>query len=248
MLKQDQRMRYQYKYFTFLSMFYSTLLTVSVLLPYKIINLFGFSEPGGIFIFPLTYLLSGAIAETYGRSMALRMVYFSLFCLFVFNISIAIIIRIPSMPDTPHQEVFIQAFGQGIRLAIGCFVGLICSDLTNVYRITKLKLLFGGKYFIQRCLWSTAISEILFNITAYIITYTGVLPPKRVFQLILYSWLLKMIYSLIMIFPLLLLMKFLKSTEKIDICDVTGGKTSPLNPETILIKFLNFTSNPKTTF
>lgn len=239
MLHSNEKINHQYKYFSYLAMFYCTLLIISVLLPYKIINVFGFSEPGGIFIFPLTYLLGGAIAEAYGRKMALKMVYSSIFCLIAFNIIIAIIIRIPSTPDAPHQEIFMQAFGHSIRLTIGCLVGLICSDLTNIYRITKLKLLFHGKYFIQRCLWSTAISEAIFNVATYLITYSGVIATNNMFKLMLYSWVLKMIYSLFMVFPLLLLMKFLKSAEGIDVYDVANVNTSALNPEALLIKLAN---------
>lgn len=242
MLQSYDKINYQYKYFSFLAMFYCTLLIISVLLPYKIINLFGFSEPGGIFIFPLTYLLGGAIAEAYGRRMALKMVYSSIFCLIVFNILVAIIIRLPSIPDAPHQEIFIQAFGHSIRLTIGCLVGLICSDLTNIYRVTKLKLLFNGKYFIQRCLWSTAISEAIFNITNYLITYGGVISTPNMLRLMLYSWIFKMIYSLIMIFPLLFLMKFLKKAEKVDVYDVSDVSSSVFNPETLFIKLANLDS------
>ena len=157
----------QYKYYSFFSMLYCTLLIASVLFPYKIINFFGFSEPGGIFVFPLTYLLAGVIADRYGRSLAIRMVYSSIACLLIFNILIAIIVRIPSMPNAPNQEVFKIAFGHSFRLSVGCVIGLFCSDLTNIYKVTGLKLLFKEKYFAQRCLWSTAISEAIFNFITY---------------------------------------------------------------------------------
>lgn len=234
----DDSFRNQYTYFTFLSSLFTTLLIASVLLPYKIVNLFGFDEPGGIFIFPLTYLLGGAIAESYGKRMALRMVYSSIICLLVFNIIIAIIVRIPSAPSAKNQEIFLQAFGHSIRLSIGCLVGLVCSDLTNIYRITKLKILFKGKYFIQRCLWSTAISEAIFNVLTYLITYFNILSIHEIFKIAIYSWILKMVYSLIMILPLLMLMRFLKKHEKTDGYDEKND-TLQFNPKLIFTKFLN---------
>lgn len=225
--------KYQYKYYTFLSVLYTTLLIASVLLPYKIISVFGFSEPGGIFIFPLTYLLGGAIAETYGKQLALRMVYSSLFCLLIFNVLIAIIIRLPSVSNAPNQEAFIQAYGHSVRLSIGCLVGLICSDLTNVYRITKLKIIFKGKYFLQRCLWSTGISELIFNVTTYFITYYGVISNAGLLKLIASSWLLKMIYSAALVFPVLLLMKFLKKSEQIHVNKISSKQDA----DAVLFKF-----------
>lgn len=231
-----------HKYFNFLSMLYCTVLTASVLLPYKIVNLFGFGEPGGIFVFPMTYLLGGVIAETYGRKVAVKMVWSSIFCLLIFNLIIFFIIRIPSISYATHQEAFQEALGSSMRLFIGCFIGLICSDLTNIYRITKLKLLFKGRYFVQRCIWSTAISEAMFNLVTYLITYYGVLPTSKLYQLMIYSWALKMIYSVIMIFPLLWLMKFLKKAEGIDIYDVKNSFES--SSESILLKFLKI-SQPK---
>lgn len=235
---QNEKTNQQYKHFTFLCMCYCTLLIASVLLPYKIINIFGYSEPGGIFIYPLTYLLGGAIAEGYGRKLALRMIYSSMFCLLAFNFIIAIIIRLPSSPDAYHQEIFMQAFGSSLRLSIGCFVGLLCSDLTNIYRITRLKLLFNGKYFIQRCLWTTAISEAIFNLITYMITYFGVITLDALFKLMIHSWVLKMIYSFFMILPTLLLMSFIKKSENIDIYDVTESNSGSFDPEFALVKFL----------
>lgn len=217
--------KHQFKYFTFISMFYCTLLIASVLMPYKIINFFGFSVPGGIFIFPLTYLLGGAIAEAYGRNTAIRMIWFSIFCLLLFNLIIAGIVRIPSAPGVPNQEIFLQAYGSSIRLSMGCIVGLLFSDLTNIYRITKLRAIFKGKYFWQRCLWATGLSEGIFNIICYSITYYGILPNGDLLRLMIYSWLIKMSYSLIMVFPLLYLMRILKNVEGIEVYDVknTGG-------------------------
>lgn len=237
-----KKLNNQYKYYPFLSMLYCTLLTVSVLFPYKIINFFGYSEPGGILIFPITYLLAGVIADRYGRTLAIRMVYSSICCLLVFNILVAIIIRIPSMPDAPNQAVFSQAFGSSLRLSFGCIAGLFCSDLTNVYKITGLKLIFGGKYFIYRCLWSTAISEAIFNFITYLITYLTILPIMSIFKLMLYSWVLKIIYSLFMVFPLLLFMSYLKKAEGADIYDVKVANPW-INPEALLLKFLNASKN-----
>lgn len=219
-LTTSNRVNYQYKYFTFMSMLYCTLLIVSVLLPYKIINLFGMTVPGGIFIFPLTYLFGGAIAEVYGRTAAVQTIWASILCLAIFNFIVAVIIRIPSAPNVPNQEAFMQAFGYGFRLTIGCIVGLLCSDLTNVYRITRLRAIFKGRYFWQRCLWTTTLSEAIFNVVCYSITYLGVISNNTLYHLMIYSWLLKITYSFIMLFPLLYLMRYLKKAEGIDIYDV----------------------------
>lgn len=227
----------QYKYYTQLSMIYCTLLIASVLLPYKIINFFGYSEPGGILIFPLTYLLAGAVAEQYGRNLAIKMIYTSIFCLILFNLIITLIIHIPSIPTAPDQDIFLKAFKNGIWLSLGCLVGLICSDLTNIYKITGLKFFFGGKYFIQRCLWSTALSEGVFNILTYSITYYHVLPYYMVLKLMFYSWVLKLIYSVLMIIPLLILMSYLKKMEGTNIVE-QNDPISWLNPEIYLLRTL----------
>lgn len=240
MLQNINKADYQYKHINFLSMLYCSLLIISVLLPYKIIDFFGLPEPGGIFIFPLTYLLGGAIAEVYGRKQALKIVYSGLICLFIFNILLSIIVRVPSVSYAQNQEIYLQAFGSSIRLSIGCGLGLFFSDLTNVYRITKLKLIFNGKYFFQRCLVTTFIAESIFNIITYAVTYYGVVSMHDYFRLVLCSLLLKMIYSIIMIIPMLYLMRFLKASEGIDIYDAENSKEeSKFTPDVLFVKFLS---------
>ena len=214
----------QYKYFNFLSLLYCTLLIFSVLMPHKIISVFGYTQPGGILSFPATYLLAGVIAEVYGRKESLKLIYISVFNLFIFNSLIFIVIRLPYDGSIQNQEAIMQVFGSSMQLFFGCFFGLLCSDLTNVYRITRLKFFFKGKYFAQRLLWSTAISEAIFNIVTYQITYFGVLDYDSIWKLILNSWILKMAYSLLMIIPLLFLMKFLKKSEGVDIYDINTLK------------------------
>ncbi|MCW5589859.1 MAG: queuosine precursor transporter [Legionellales bacterium] len=213
-----------FKLYAPLCMLYSVLLIVSVLLPLKVINLFGLSEPGGILIFPTTYLLSGVVAEVYGRKLAVKMVISSILCLMLFNFLTYLIVMIPSAKIAPpHQEAYTLVFSHAPKLFLGCLVGLICSDLTNVYRLTRLKIIFKGKYFWQRCLWTTAISELLFNFFCYSITYYNSLNHYAIFKLMINSWLLKMIYSLLMIFPLLYFMIFLKKYEGCDIYDVKNS-------------------------
>lgn len=225
-----------YKYFNFLSLLYSTFLIFSVLIPRKIICVFGVNFPGGIFVFLFTYLLAGVIAEVYGRKNSVRLIAYSMINLFIFNLLIFITIRLPSPSSFTNQEEFMIVLGSSIQLFLGCFLGLLLSDLTNVYRLTRLKLFFHGKYFAQRLLWSTAISEAIFNVVTYQITYYGVLDEKEIWLLAWNSWVFKIIYSTIMLFPLLYLMKFLKRTEGIDVFDVTDDKKTP--PEAAFLKFV----------
>ncbi len=226
-----------YKCYTTICMVYATILIISVLFPYRIIDFFNVNEPVGVFILPLNYILGCAIAEVYGRKLALKMMWSSIFCLFLSNLIIYIVVRLPSGHSAGNQQIFYDVFGSSMRFFFACFIGLVFSDLTNIYRITRLKLIFKGKYFIQRSLWVSMISEAIFNIITYTLCYFDKKSLIDIGHLIIYSWVFKVVYSLLLVLPLLYLMKFLKRVEKIDIYDVTS--LGRMNSEEVLLKFLN---------
>jgi uncharacterized integral membrane protein (TIGR00697 family) len=207
------------KYYHILSMLYITLVIASVILAHRLSDYFGFLEPGGIFIFPISYFLGDIMAEVYGYKLSRQLIWSTIICVSIFSVLVTLVTNSPYPPIFHNAEAYKTVFGSSILLFLGLICGLFASDFTNIYALTKFKILLKGKHFIIRSIVSTAVCELVFNIVTYSFTYLGFVSFHYFIVLIINSWLFKVAYSLIAVIPSALLVGFLKKHENMDVYD-----------------------------
>lgn len=95
--------------------------------------------------------------------------------------------------------------------------------------ITRWKILLKGKYFLLRCLGASAIGELIFTLTAYLIEFFGVVSISHIFQLIVVSYIIKLVLNLLLSIPVASLANWLKTVEKLDTDDFKFNPFSKLN-------------------
>jgi uncharacterized PurR-regulated membrane protein YhhQ (DUF165 family) len=69
----------QYKYLTFMAMLSITMMIISMMFTYRVIQLGPFMAPGGVFIFALTYTVADIITEVYGLRMVTQVILSTFF-------------------------------------------------------------------------------------------------------------------------------------------------------------------------
>ncbi|MEM1244258.1 MAG: queuosine precursor transporter [Pseudomonadota bacterium] len=210
----------QYKYFNLITVITTTCMLIAMLLPYKLVQLGPFIFPGGVLVFPLSYIFSDIITEVYGYTMARQLIWILILAMCLFASTIAISIHLPS-PSTWHEQAaFDTVLGTNFRSFIGFTTGLLVSDFINVFIISKWKILTRGKYFWLRSIGSSAMGEAMFSIVTGLIVYVGVLSFHQFIHLTISVWLFKLIYTSIFTYPAYLIAKHLKRVEGVDVYDV----------------------------
>jgi uncharacterized integral membrane protein (TIGR00697 family) len=203
-------MNTRFNYFTLIATLSLTCSIVSILLPYKILQLGTLTLPGGVILFPLTYLFEDIIAEIYGFEAAKQLILMKVLCLTLFSLAIAFIIQLPSPATWHDQAAYNLVYGHRFKLLLGFIVGLGISDLTNTYFISKWKISMRHKYFALRSIGAAAIGEALFSIIVGMIVYVGVLSFQAYLKITVSVWVFKFIYSLIIAYPGSVVVSWLK--------------------------------------
>lgn len=208
-----------YKFLTPLSMLYMTLKLITVVLIYKIISIGPFSASASTLVMPLWFVMGDVIAEVYGYKVARQIIWLAIFCQFVFVFVCSALISCESPLGWMHQEAYLQVFGKLPRVALASFLAIVTGAFINAYAISKWKILLHGKYFWLRSLGASAIGELVFTIVAYVTEFLGVVPVSQLLQLMLISYVIKLILNPILVIPSFLLVNMLKRLENIDIYD-----------------------------
>src|SRR3990167_1049338 len=155
----SQVSKQHYKYLIFISMLFITLMIASAILVNRILNFHGIYEPGGILVFPLTYIFGDIIAEVYGYKISRHILWCGLSCQLIFAVLIYFVLKLPTSPFFHFNTAFLLVLSHLPEYAFSFIIGTFLGGFFNIYCISNFKILCRGKYFWVRSLFSTGFGE-----------------------------------------------------------------------------------------
>ena len=210
----------QYKYpYIFLGVYLTCMLS-TVCLANKLTVLGSWVLPGGIFVFPFTFVICDIVGEVYGYAYPRLFIWVGVLSEFLFSL-VLIAVSHTAAPDyLKSPEAYQQVFDPTFRYVISGLVGLLASEFINVYLLAKCKIALKGKFFIMRSLLSTALGQASLTIIVDILNYTGKMPTVDLISMMIsgYSW--KMCFAALFVFPAWVIVRLLKKVEGIDHFDI----------------------------
>lgn len=209
------------KFIVLLSLVYLTIMLAALSVIHKEIIVFGFKTSAAATIFPLWFTLSDIITEVYGYQFSKKLLYSGMIAQFLYILMCYVAIHLPSPKNWGHQFNYDYVFNGEFRLYFSVLAGIAISGITNVYLISKWKILLRGKYFWLRNLGASTIGEFVYTTLVSFMVFFGTMPEKELFQFIVASYFLKIIYSITLCYPAAIIANILIKIENIDAYDFT---------------------------
>ena len=187
----------QHKLLPLLSMIYISILISAIILSPHLITIGNFTEPGGILLFPITYIIADVIAEVYGYTRIRQLIYYSLACLILVTISIEISIKLhPSSQITlPTHNAYLMVFGTLPRLLSANALAILVSDFANAILFNKLKAITHGKYLWLRMFGASGVGEIIYTLVWISVFFLGSANLFKMSIFALENYIFKMAYA-----------------------------------------------------
>ena len=223
----------EHKGLLFLAMLYVIITVVPTLFLYRLVQLGPLIFPGGMFIFPLIYVLGDVIAEVYGYKVARIIIWYSLICNFIFAFAILSVIYLPFPNGYEHTaNNYIFVFEHILRGDVANIFGVLAGGFLNAYILTRWKVFVEGKIFIIRSFTSSAIGELVMITIWVTIAFSGQLTKGELFHLAVSDYTVRIMYLIIFALPAAGIVRFLKSLDDVDIYD----KKTNFNPFNLSLK------------
>ncbi|EHL31805.1 queuosine precursor transporter [Legionella drancourtii] len=203
-----------FKYMRLLSMIYVAFLMAATIMAYKLVDLWGITEPGSTLIYTFTFFLGNVYAELYGPNYAKKLIWESIVTGYIFALLITLVNSFPSPSYWNMYEEFNKVIGHVLRFTNAGVIGYLLSAFLNIYLLTKWKYKLRGKYFWIRSLLASSISEGLATFVAGLITFIGMMPTTKILLVMTNAFFFKIGYGLIAVWPATFLAYFLKKNEK----------------------------------
>lgn len=195
------------------------LFTVSMLLSNIISNrqiaIGSFNTPGGVLIFPITYILSDIFSEVYGYKWSRRTAWIG----FGMNLFMVVIFTTLNALPAPvwYQDTaaFQTVLGQTPRLLFAGLVAYMIGDFVNDRVFRKMRRNKDGhKGFGIRAIASSLCGEIVDSCIFMPLAFIGVLPLAALPQMIILQVLIKTSYEVIILPFTTILMKKISKFEQ----------------------------------
>lgn len=210
----------RYKYLIFFCMFFMCIMICNAILTNRYIS---FNRDifvlGGTLTSPLIFILGDIVAEIFGYKVAKQMIWCGFICQMIFAIICGLVARAPYPMFFKDHHAYSFVFSQLMYIVMSSFVAYIASGLINILIITRWKVLLQGRYFWLRSLGSSTIAEALYSAIAILMMEIGSLSLNSIWKVILISYLIKVIYSVVLAYPSNLIVNYIKCTAKIDVYD-----------------------------
>ncbi|TLP93847.1 VUT family protein [Nesterenkonia salmonea] len=183
------------QYFAVLVSLLAAFYLISNIAATKQMDFGGWVVDGGVFLFPLTYLLGGIISEVYGFRAAMRAVFVGFTVMVVGAVVFGLVTVSPALGDSHNQEAFEILFGWDgvyIRILVASLIGFVLGQVMNSVVIVKVKERFGESNLWARIMSSTVFGQVADTFIFGLIAFTAfplflnVLPGVDLF--VMMSW------------------------------------------------------------
>lgn len=204
------------KYLNIISMMFITCLLTSNLAAIKICDFWGANLPCGILLFPLLYVLNDILTEVYGFSASRKVVWTALACNLALSSYLYIATHFKPSGHSNNYEAFEIVFSLSPKIFIASMISYLIGELINAVIISQLKIKFEGRMFALRAIFSTAVGSFIESLIFCFIAFSYLLSHIVVLKMALMLTTIKVLYEIVVMPISVMLVRFLKKTEKID--------------------------------
>lgn len=217
-----------FKYLIIISMISVSLLNIAMLFTYRLIEIGPFLVPGGVIVFPLTYVFADIVAEVYGYKNARLLIWGNFICILVFNITARALLHLPASSYVPYDGSYHLMFEHSLLIVFGYSMGFACGDFLNAYAISKLGAYWSGRYFVFRSIASSVVGQIVFSVIVSLLIYSSQLEGLALARQFLSTIFMKIIIITIFAYPSYILVLIIRRMEKLDVQEYSGNKKPAL--------------------
>ncbi|WP_182074488.1 MULTISPECIES: queuosine precursor transporter [unclassified Serratia (in: enterobacteria)] len=197
--------------FTILLTLFITCLFVAIPLSQTKVAILSYIQPGGIIIFPITFVFLDSINEIFGRKKGKLAIITASVSLAIASAFIFFSLKLKGVETVSHAS-FIAVYTNLPRLLLINSICVLLADNFNNMIYNNLKAHLRGSYLLFRCFISTIIGQLVYSIVWILAFYHDRLEWNEKITYILNNYEFKVFFSLIICAPLTLFTVWLAKT------------------------------------
>lgn len=154
---------------------------------------------GGVFLFPLVYIVGDVLAEVYGWKAARRAILLAFAMSILAAVTFWLVQISPPADAYEHQAAFESVLGFVPRIVLASLLGFVAGQLINAYVLVWIKerTAEGGLW--KRLLGSTAVGQFADTLVFCTIAFYGVITGTEFITYVVVGYLYKTVIEVILL-------------------------------------------------
>jgi queuosine precursor transporter len=179
----------------------------------KLIDFGGFITDGGLFLFPLVYIVGDVLSEVYGFKAARKAILLGFAMSILAAVTFWLVQISPPADDWGNQEAFESVLGFVPRIVLASVIAYLVGQLLNAYVLVKIKERTKEKKLWARLIGSTAVGQFADTLVFGTIAFYGVITGTDFVVYIVAGYIYKTLVEIILLPVTYRVIAFVKKRE-----------------------------------
>jgi uncharacterized integral membrane protein (TIGR00697 family) len=154
---------------------------------------------GGVFLFPLTYIIGDVLSEVYGLRAARRAILIGFVMLILAALTFWLVQISPPADGYENQDAFEAVLGFVPRIVLASICGYLVGQLLNSYVLVRIKQRTKERALWLRLIGSTVVGEFADTLVFCTIAFYGIITGAEFWNYVLVGYLYKTLLEVVLL-------------------------------------------------
>lgn len=154
---------------------------------------------GGVFLFPLAYILGDVLTEVYGLRASRRAIITAFGLALLASITILVVQISPAADGWENQEAFAAVLGFVPRIVVASLVAFLAGQLLNAWVLDRLRRQTSGRLLRTRLIVSTVAGQLLDTLLFCTIAFAGIITGIDFVMYVVLGYVVKVLAEIVLL-------------------------------------------------
>lgn len=154
---------------------------------------------GGVFLFPLVYVVGDVLAEVYGLKASRRAIYTAFAMAVLTSLTIWVTQLSPTALGDEHQAAFEMVLGFVPNIVIASLAAFVVGQLVNAWVLDRMRRRTSGRFLRTRLIGSTLAGQLVDTIVFCTIAFWGTITGLDFFMYTALGYLIKVLAEVVLL-------------------------------------------------
>ncbi|QNN63865.1 queuosine precursor transporter [Leucobacter denitrificans] len=154
---------------------------------------------GGVFLFPLAYILGDVIAEVYGLKASRRAIFVAFALAAVASLTIFIVQVSPPAAGWENQEAFAAVLGFVPRIVAASLIAFLAGQLLNAWVLDRMRKQTKGRFLRSRLIGSTVAGQLVDTLLFCTIAFAGIITGIDFVMYVVLGYVVKVLAEVVLL-------------------------------------------------
>jgi len=154
---------------------------------------------GGVFLFPIAYVLGDVLVEVYGLRASRRTILTAFLLAVLASLAILVTQISPPADGWENQEAFAAVLGFVPRIVLASLTGFLAGQLLNAWVMDLMRRRTAGRMLRTRLIVSTLVGELADTVLFCTIAFAGIITGLDFVMYIVLGYLVKVLAEVVLL-------------------------------------------------